>query len=74
MKLLFGKETIRCEHDDSHEEFTIQDLNAQGLISILEKCVSFEKDLEFEASPDASPFSIKLKELIEAAFKQEYNS
>lgn len=74
MKLIFGKETIRCDYGDSQEEFIIQDINAQNLVSLLEKCVSADKNLEFEANPDASPFSIKLKELIETAFKQESTS
>ena len=27
MKLIFGKETIRCDYGDSQEEFIIQDIN-----------------------------------------------
>ncbi len=74
MKLIFEKEIIKCYYGDSLDEFEIKDINAQILVSLLEKCVSCEKNLEFEATPDASPFSIKLKELIENAFNQEQDS
>lgn len=70
MKVIFGKEKISCDSQGSVEEFPLQDINAEKLVALLEKCVSSEPDIKFEAEADVSPFANKLKEIIESAFAQ----
>lgn len=71
MKVTFGKEKIVFNYKDINEELLLQDLNAENLVALLEKCVSSEPDVELLVESDISPFSNKLKDLIEYALKQE---
>lgn len=71
MKVIFGKEKIVFNYKDINEELLLQDLNAENLVALLEKCVSSEPDVELLVESDISPFSNKLKDLIEYALKQE---
>lgn len=68
MEINFGKDTITWDEDENKTSILLNELDPSQLIKILEKCVSSEANLTFVESDDISPFSKKLKELIELAF------
>jgi len=68
MEINFGKDAITWGEDEEKTNILINEINPSQLINLLEKCVSSETNITFTESDDISPFSKKLKELIETAF------
>lgn len=73
MEIIFGKDSITWIENEKDTSILLSELDPSQLINLLEKCVSSETNLNFIESDDISPFSKKLKELIESAFAKANN-
>lgn len=70
MKILFCKDSIVYTEKEESKSILLSELDPKKLIDFLELCVSSTTELEFVADTEISPFSLKLKDLIENAFSQ----
>lgn len=70
MEINFGKDEITWSEGENEIKVLLNGLDPSQLINLLERCVSSEADLIFVESEDISPFSKKLKELIESALSK----
>ena len=69
MKLTFKKEQIELSQG-CERTYQLNELNSEKIIEILELCIQYEDDLNFEIDDDATPISKKLCELIKTGLKE----